>query len=175
MSEPTIEERIHAAALELFNERGYGAATVDEIARKAGVGVGTLYRRWPDKPALANDLYTLVLDRATEYRERSRPGRSRKSRFEALVRSFIDFANEEPQMLLFLVGQPHHAYLDATNRRRQDAKDGEVLELVADLELTATPELASCMTLGTIAHCVRAGVPIDGADLCRRLWRALAR
>ncbi|MFJ9870119.1 TetR/AcrR family transcriptional regulator [Streptomyces sp. NPDC101165] len=44
-------ERILAAARELFREQGTAVA-LDDIARRAGVGAGTLYRRFPDRDAL---------------------------------------------------------------------------------------------------------------------------
>jgi AcrR family transcriptional regulator len=40
------------AAERLFEERGYEAVTMDEIAHAAGVGKGTLYRRYGDKSQL---------------------------------------------------------------------------------------------------------------------------
>jgi AcrR family transcriptional regulator len=45
------QELIVAAARTLFQERGVDIP-MDEIARAAGVGVGTLYRRFPDREAL---------------------------------------------------------------------------------------------------------------------------
>jgi AcrR family transcriptional regulator len=48
--------RILAAAGEVFAERGLGA-TMDEIAARAGVGVGTVYRRYPDKELLIDALF----------------------------------------------------------------------------------------------------------------------
>lgn len=44
-------ERVLAAAHALFAERG-AAVTMEEIAQRAGVGVGTLYRRFPSKEHL---------------------------------------------------------------------------------------------------------------------------
>ncbi len=44
-------ERILAAAHEVFATRGF-AATLDDVAHHAGVGVGTVYRRFPTKEAL---------------------------------------------------------------------------------------------------------------------------
>lgn len=40
------------AALEVFTEKGYGAATMPEIARQAGVAAGTLYLYYPSKRKL---------------------------------------------------------------------------------------------------------------------------
>jgi AcrR family transcriptional regulator len=49
-------QRILAAAKEVFAERGL-EATLDEIARHAGLGVGTVYRRFPNKEALIDALF----------------------------------------------------------------------------------------------------------------------
>ena len=48
--------RILAAAADAFAECGL-AVTMDEIARRAGVGVGTVYRRFPDKELLIEALF----------------------------------------------------------------------------------------------------------------------
>jgi AcrR family transcriptional regulator len=45
-------EEILAAALDVFVERGYAAARLDEVARKAGVTKGTIYLYFPGKEAL---------------------------------------------------------------------------------------------------------------------------
>ena len=47
---------ILAAARELFAERGLDVS-MDEIARRAEVGVGTVYRRFPDKDMLIDALF----------------------------------------------------------------------------------------------------------------------
>jgi len=49
-------QRILDAARELFAERGLGV-TLNDIAHHAGVGVGTVYRRFPDKAQLVDDLF----------------------------------------------------------------------------------------------------------------------
>ncbi|HEX4062837.1 MAG TPA: helix-turn-helix domain-containing protein [Streptosporangiaceae bacterium] len=49
-------QRILRAAAEVFTTRGL-QASLDDVARQAGVGVGTVYRRFPDKEALAEALF----------------------------------------------------------------------------------------------------------------------
>src|ERR1043166_6338645 len=49
-------ERILAAASEVFADRGLDVS-LDDIARHAGVGVGTVYRRFPTKEALIEALF----------------------------------------------------------------------------------------------------------------------
>jgi AcrR family transcriptional regulator len=54
-------ERILSAARELFAERGLGV-TLNDIAHHAGVGVGTVYRRFPDKAQLIDELFEQQVD-----------------------------------------------------------------------------------------------------------------
>jgi AcrR family transcriptional regulator len=54
-------QRILKAASEVFNERGI-EASLDEIARHAGVGVGTVYRRFRSKEELVEALFMDRLD-----------------------------------------------------------------------------------------------------------------
>jgi AcrR family transcriptional regulator len=53
-------ERIVAAARDVFGESGADAA-MEEIAARAGVGVGTVYRRFASKDALIDELLGLAL------------------------------------------------------------------------------------------------------------------
>jgi AcrR family transcriptional regulator len=54
-------QRILAAAADAFAAGGL-AVTMDEIARRAGVGVGTIYRRFPDKELLIEALFEQRID-----------------------------------------------------------------------------------------------------------------
>jgi AcrR family transcriptional regulator len=47
--QPDARERLVAAALELFNERGYDETTVAQIAERAGLTKSTFFRHFPDK------------------------------------------------------------------------------------------------------------------------------
>jgi AcrR family transcriptional regulator len=47
--QPGARERLVVAAVELFNEHGYDATTVAQIAERAGVTKSTFFRHFPDK------------------------------------------------------------------------------------------------------------------------------
>lgn len=49
-------ERILAAAEVVFDEAGYAGATTNEIAREAGISIGSLYQYFPHKDALLVEL-----------------------------------------------------------------------------------------------------------------------
>lgn len=68
-SDPAVptNERLVAAAFELFGERGYDATTVDDIAARAGVGRTTFFRHYGSKEAVIfpthDDLLTRIAAR----------------------------------------------------------------------------------------------------------------
>jgi AcrR family transcriptional regulator len=51
-----------AAAAEAFAERGADDVSLEEIARRAGVGIGTLYRHFPARQALLEAVYKDQVD-----------------------------------------------------------------------------------------------------------------
>lgn len=51
------EEKLVTAAREAFAERG-AETSLEDIARRAEVGIGTLYRHFPTRPALLEAVYT---------------------------------------------------------------------------------------------------------------------
>ncbi|WP_430336189.1 TetR/AcrR family transcriptional regulator [Rhodococcus sp. ACT016] len=63
-------EQIIDAARELFSERGLGVG-LNEIACQAGVGVGTVYRHFPDKEQLLDVLYEQRLEEVVVLAERA--------------------------------------------------------------------------------------------------------
>lgn len=58
-------DRIVEVARVVFRERGYDAS-LDDIAKQAGVGPGTLYRHFPTRDALLDAVMQAWVDRVTE-------------------------------------------------------------------------------------------------------------
>ena len=73
--------KILEAAARVFAERGLDA-TLDEVADAAGVGVGTVYRRFPDKDALIGALFDSAVD---EIADLASAAPSHGNSWEALV------------------------------------------------------------------------------------------
>jgi len=69
--------RIHAAMIELVSERGYGAVTVREIVRLAGVSPGTFYEHFADKDECFLRTYGLIVRRSMK-----RVGAAQKDRHD---------------------------------------------------------------------------------------------
>jgi AcrR family transcriptional regulator len=79
--------RILTAAADAFAAGGL-AVTMDEIARRAGVGVGTVYRRFPDKELLIEALFDARIDELVALAEAAR---DEPDPFAGLVRFFETF------------------------------------------------------------------------------------
>jgi len=83
------------AAAQLFRERGAETVTMDEIAAAAGVGKGTLFRRFGDKAGLA---MAVLDDRERELQEAILsgppplgPGVASRQRLVAFTDAYLDF------------------------------------------------------------------------------------
>jgi AcrR family transcriptional regulator len=58
-------ERLIEAAREVFREQGYDAS-LDEVAKRAGVGAGTLYRHFPSRDVLMDAMMQSWVDRVND-------------------------------------------------------------------------------------------------------------
>jgi AcrR family transcriptional regulator len=95
-------DRIVEVARVVFTERG-GDAPLDEIAKRAGVGPGTLYRHFPHRQALLEAVYLTGLERLCE---RAYKLRDEQEPFQALVawcRAFLDYAAEKRGLMVALL------------------------------------------------------------------------
>jgi len=77
-------DRILSAAAELFAERGL-SVPLEEIAGRAGVGVATLYRRFPTRADLAAAAFERNISRYTEAMDRALASACAWDGFQALI------------------------------------------------------------------------------------------
>lgn len=125
-------EAILEAALQLFNERGFHGTSVPELARRAEVATGTLYRYFDSKEAIVNALYQEGKAQLTQaVAEAMMSESSWRGRFRALWEGLFRFDRQHPGMIPFLELQHHADYLDATSRALSDGSAQGLFALVA--------------------------------------------
>jgi AcrR family transcriptional regulator len=179
-------EAIMAAALDLFVERGFYGTAVPEIADRAGVGAGTIYRYFTSKEALVNEIYreqkVAFASRVLDGFPATAPTREQ---FRTMWTRMSRFAIEHTSSFIFLELHHHAAYLDAASR----AVEQRMMALVTNVVIAAQargefkagePRLLMGLVLGAfigvIRSCVELGLPLDQADWVlaeRCIWEAV--
>ncbi len=95
-------EQIVAAAREALREHG-AAASLEDIARRAGVGIGTLYRRFPTRLALLEAVYREDVDGLRTHTDELMQDDDAWAAVEAWVRHFLDYASTKRALFAELV------------------------------------------------------------------------
>jgi TetR/AcrR family transcriptional regulator, repressor of fatR-cypB operon len=148
------KEAILTAALELFAERGFHGTSVADIAEKARVGAGTIYRYFQDKEALVNSLYRqckreMMSAVLTDVPHDLPP----RQIFHHLWERLAQFAKTRPEALVFLEAHHHSAYLDQNSRDLSSWCEGQFQDFFetsrrAQITRDAPPELLVAVVMG---------------------------
>jgi AcrR family transcriptional regulator len=152
-------EKLLLAARSLFAQDGYEGASIGDVARAAGVGVGTVYHHFADKRALLLEL----LDRdiaATHIQlvdDRGGP----------LVRAlrspdFFKALGESLRLVRGLRVNYPATYLVAVNVARRDAEVAQRLEAIEEKYLEAS---RTDLTMGIAEGRIRNDLNLDAAAL----------
>jgi AcrR family transcriptional regulator len=95
--------QILEATLELVSERGFHGAPMSEIAERAGVGAGTIYRYFDNKEALINELF---LELKHEISQAMLVGFTPEASTEEIFRkawlNTFNYCVQNPQVMLFI-------------------------------------------------------------------------
>ena len=138
-------EKVLAAAREAFAEGGESTA-LEEIARRAGVGIGTLYRNFPNRQALIEALYLEEVEEvcrsAAEQLDGADSWEALNGWFERFIgyiatkRSILEELNRDSPMMkdsreaMYAAGKPLLARAQASGDARPDLAFADLLQLV---------------------------------------------
>jgi AcrR family transcriptional regulator len=157
--------RVLEAAQRLFDERGVEAVTMDEVVAAAGVGKGTLFRRFRDKGGLA----AALLDQyETELQQRLLtgppplgPGAPPAERLGAFVAAYLDYVHARLELVQMSQSSASGARL-STGAHALWRRHLVVLLIAAELD---RPELrADLLLAGLSAEQVRHWLRTEGRD-----------
>lgn len=175
-------EAILDAALDLFVERGFFGTAVPEIAERAGVGAGTIYRYFESKEALVNVIYREQKTRFGEValaviaqRDAAPATVTMREAFRLLWTRMARFATEEQRAFVFMELHHHASYLDAESRALEQRMfqlfSGIIVAAQARGELKAAPpELMMGLVLGAFVGVIRKCVE-DARTLTDAEWK----
>jgi AcrR family transcriptional regulator len=141
-------EKVLAAAREAFAEGGESTA-LEEIARRAGVGIGTLYRHFPNRQALIEALYLDEVEevcRSAAQLEGSDPWEALNGWLErfiaylatkrALAHELLNYLDQDASLFqasrasLFAAGEPLLERAQQAGVVRDDVTIAEVIQMV---------------------------------------------
>jgi AcrR family transcriptional regulator len=145
-------EKVLNAARKAFAEGGESTA-LEEIARRAGVGIGTLYRHFPNRQALLEALYVGEVEEmcrsAAEQLDGSDPWEALNGWFErfiayigtkrALAAELQNYLDQDAPLFqtcrtsLFEAGEPLLVRAQEAGLVRKDVSIGEVIHMVVGI------------------------------------------
>jgi AcrR family transcriptional regulator len=152
-------EKVLTAAREAFAEGGESTA-LEEIARRAGVGIGTLYRHFPNRQALLEALYVGEVEEmcrsAAEQLDGSDPWEALNGWFErfiayigtkrALAAELQNYLDQDAPLFqtcrtsLFEAGEPLLTRAQEAGIVRKDVSIGEVIQMVVGIAKMPTTD-----------------------------------
>jgi AcrR family transcriptional regulator len=192
--EPDKKIAILEATLELIAEQGFHNTPTSQIAEKARVGVGSIYRYFQDKEALIHALFEYVIEKEqVDALKDYNPKAPLRERYIQICSSMIQFAVQHPKESNFLEQYFHSPY--GLSRRREDVLKSDqhknrkpplailfetaiVQQVIKDLP----PFVLGALTFGPIFELIRdinAGLAVYEAELIHRAieacWDAIKR
>jgi AcrR family transcriptional regulator len=162
-------EKVLAAAREAFLEGGE-ATSLEEIARRAGVGIGTLYRHFPNRQALLEALYAGEVDelaRSAAELDGKDPWLALSLWFErfmaylatkrALADELLNYMDRDAPLFqacrasMYAAGEPLLKRAQEAGAARSDVEFGEVLQMVMGIGKIPTADPAQTIRMLQIA------------------------
>lgn len=183
----TKKEPLQEAALQLFVEKGIAGTTTREIAEKAGIAEGTIYRHYPGKDALAWDLFSrnfmklaVKLDRLQSQEP------TLKDKIFKMVDTFFSLYDEDKTLFQYILLSQH----DLLRRVPPEMPNPTnvvvtmVREAMERKEIKrGDPELAAALLMGIVLQTTITHIygRIDGLlinltdEITEACWRALEK
>lgn len=173
--ETPLRRKVMDAALDLFDERTWDGTNVPEIATRAGVAVGTIYRYFPNKQALGEAVFTeakaAFADAVITDDVR---GADPVTAIGLIWRHQVAFAIAYPQAFSFLEHQMHGSYLRPQAFEVADRLNTELVGILREAQAIgavrpADPEVLLSMAFGAFVgvtkHSRASGKPLGEYDL----------
>ena len=159
-------QRLIRAALELFTSRGYHDTTTAQIAKKAGVAEGTIYRHFASKQHLLNELYRAAQRWAARVAQEAardpQGGTAARAQLAVVAHGLVEGAAHETAVVKLGLLEPlaGGALLDDESRRTEREFRSALERIVAEgkaqgVVRAGAVEVWAGVWLSVISHALR--------------------
>ena len=157
-SRDTVDIILQAAA-QVFSDQGFGGATTNRIAERAGVSVGTLYQYFPNKDAI---LYSLMERHVREGRaliareaaDLLNIGRLDESTIRRLVEIMIVLHKNDPGLHRVLFEEVHYPHFWKEYRENEELSVGVLIGLLEKTSRNRKKNIEAAVRL--VSHAIEA-------------------
>ncbi len=124
-------DRLVRAAIDLFTSVGYHGSTTPEIARRAGVAEGTIYRHFASKQVLLNEIYRAAVRRLAQSVDAAPPDRPCRDRLAAIAAAWHELAEADPALVRLTLQETRRSNLDPRSRDAVGRLRGAIEAVIA--------------------------------------------
>lgn len=153
-----VRDNLLSSAEAIVREEGFGGLTIQSLALRAGVGVGTVYRYFSAKETLADEIFRRVTEREVAAVGAAMEGQpSPVIALRQGLRVFAERALRAPRLAWALIAEPVSASLDSARLEYRAAWaqlfERPIARGVTDSLLPhQTPSLSAAALVGAIAE-----------------------
>jgi AcrR family transcriptional regulator len=136
----TRKEQILTAARSLFRQRGYHAATIDEIGTTVGITGPAIYRHFNGKAALLVEIFESATTKLYRSAQQAQIGREGFVLLDVLVQNHVQFAIHDRD-LIAVYAQEERSLPDSDKRRLRN-RQREYVNIWIEALRRERPELS---------------------------------
>ena len=156
-------QRLIKTALELFTTRGYHDTTTAQIAKKAGIAEGTIYRHFASKQQLVNELYRAAqrwAAKVVQETARDLDVGAARAQLTAVAHGLIEGAAHDTAVVKLGLLEPLEAVLDDESRKTEREFRTAIERIVAEGKAQGSVrvgavEIWAGVWLATIGHALQ--------------------
>lgn len=166
-------DKILEAAAELFGDEGTDAS-LEEVARRAGVGVGTLYRHFPNRTVLIEQVYRRSVDELCSEAPRLAATLPPGEALEAWILGFVTYVGRKKGLATALrgaLGDDASAIFADVHARLKAA--GDVLLVTAQDAGVVRTDVETMDVLRAVSGVCSATADAQDPERTRRVLRLL--
>jgi AcrR family transcriptional regulator len=160
LSAPDRRAAILDDALEVFSDRGFNQASLDDVAARGGISKALIYEHFASKRELQLALLdSFVHELIARVVGAIGAAESNEARLRAGIEAFLEFAEDRPAALRLLtrnISDPDAG--EAIDRLREEAAGAVATMMVADAPPPQPGDLAVQETSALLAHLIAGGI-----------------